>query len=484
MRFDSFQFAVFFPIVVALFWSIPQRLRWVLLLVSSYYFYMCWRPPYAILLVVITAIDFCVGRALGRVNGAAARRAILAVSILANLSILFVFKYYPFVANTLNGWQQSTLFPNLAIVLPIGLSFHTFQSMGYMFDVYRRKTEPERHWGTFATYIVFFPQLVAGPIERAGEMLPQLHHYKNFEYKRATNGLKLMAWGLFKKVVVADRLATLVDPVYGNTDAYSAPMLVLATVAFGYQIYCDFSGYTDIAIGSAEVMGIRLRPNFRAPYHATSVQEFWTRWHMSLSTWFRDYVYIPLGGNRVSPWRWAVNILIVFALSGIWHGANWTFVLWGLYHGVLMIGERAGRSLVAAVSRRADPEPSRARWRAVRVVATFALVTAGWVLFRAPSVGAAQTIFAKVTTDWESFLTLERVLQELARLKWQPIDMVVTLLAIAVVEMGDTLQSYGSVRGWLSQRPFAVRWGAYYALLLFIMFFGHFSGQPFIYFQF
>jgi len=484
MRFDSFQFAVFFPIVVGLFWCLPQRLRWVLLLVSSYYFYMCWRPPYAILLVVITAIDFFVGRALGRVNGAAARRAILLVSILANLSILFVFKYYPFVANTLNGWQRTTLFPNLAIVLPIGLSFHTFQSMGYMFDVYRRKTEPERHWGTFATFIVFFPQLVAGPIERAGEMLPQLHHYKNFEYKQATNGLKLMAWGLFKKVVVADRLATLVDPVYANPGVFSAPMLVLATVAFGYEIYCDFSGYTDIAIGSAEVMGIQLRPNFRAPYHSASLQEFWTRWHMSLSSWFRDYVYIPLGGSRVSAVRWAFNILVVFALSGIWHGANWTFVLWGLYHGLLMIGERAGQSAVGTVSRATSWRPSARLSRFVRVAATFALVTVGWVLFRAPSMQAAQTIYSKAVTDWESFLTLERVLQELAGLKWQPLDIVVTLLAIGVVEIGDTLQSYGSVRAWLSQRPFVVRWAGYYALLLCIMFFGHFSGHPFIYFQF
>ena len=264
--------------------------------------------------------------------------------------------------------------------------------MGYMFDVYRRKTEPERHWGTFATFIVFFPQLVAGPIERAGEMLPQLHHYKNFEYKRATSGLKLMAWGLFKKVVVADRLATLVDPVYANPGVVSAPMLVLATLAFGYQIYCDFSGYTDIAIGSAEVMGITLRPNFRAPYHAASLHEFWTRWHMSLSTWFRDYVYIPLGGNRVSAARWAFNILVVFALSGIWHGANWTFVLWGLYHGLLVIGERTGRSLLGTVSGPRNWRPRPGLSRSVRVAATFALVTVGWVLFRAPSLQAARTI--------------------------------------------------------------------------------------------
>jgi alginate O-acetyltransferase complex protein AlgI len=484
MRFDSFQFAIFFPIVVALFWCTPQRLRWVLLLVSSYYFYMCWRPPYAILLVVITAIDFVVGLALARATRSGVRRAILLISLAANLGILFVFKYYAFVANTLSGWQQIDLFPNLAIVLPIGLSFHTFQSMGYAFDVYRRKVEPERHWGTFATFIVFFPQLVAGPIERAGELLPQLHRFKNFDYDRVTNGLKLMAWGLFKKVVVADRLATLVDPAYANPGVIAAPTLVLATVAFGYQIYCDFSGYTDIAIGSAEVLGIRLRPNFRAPYHSRSLQEFWTRWHMSLSTWFRDYVYIPLGGNRVSPARWALNILIVFVLSGVWHGANWTFLVWGIYHGVLMIAGRFTQSLWSTASRVVRIRPSPNWSRTFDVARTFFLVTVGWVLFRASSIHAAGTIFYRVFADWESFLTPERVLRELAGFKWQPLDISVTLLAILVVELGDTFQSYVSVREWLSRRPLVVRWAAYYSLLLFIQLFGHFNGPPFIYFQF
>jgi alginate O-acetyltransferase complex protein AlgI len=483
MLFDSFQFALFFPIVVCLFWCTPQRLRWVLLLVASYYFYMCWRPPYAILLVVITALDFCVGRALGVVTGAGKRRAILLISVAANLSILFVFKYYPFVANTLNSWQRFNVFPELAIVLPIGLSSHTFQSMGYMFDVYRRKLEPEQDWGTFALFIVFFPQLVAGPIERGGELLPQLRHFRNFNYDRVTNGLKLMAWGLFKKVVVADRLGTLVDPAYANPDVVTGPTLLLATLAFGYQIYCDFSGYTDMALGAAEVLGIRLRPNFRAPYHSASLQEFWTRWHMSLSTWFRDYVYIPLGGNRVSGGRWALNILVVFVLSGVWHGANWTFLVWGLYHGIVLIGERAAGHLSTAASSSAVPASGR-RTKLFRIVRTFCLVTAGWVLFRASSLHVAGSIFYKIGADWESFLTPERLLAELSRFKWQRIDIVVTLLAILVVELGDTVQSRISVRDWLSRRPLAVRWVGYYSLLLFILIFGHFNGAPFIYFQF
>jgi alginate O-acetyltransferase complex protein AlgI len=236
MRFDSFQFAVFFPIVVTIFWCTPNRWRWLVLLISSYYFYMCWRAPYAILLVLITAIDFIVGISLARTSRPKARRAILLASLASNLGILFVFKYYLFVAHTLEGTAGSRLFPELGLVLPIGLSFHTFQSMGYAIDVYHRKAEPETHWGRFATFIVFFPQLVAGPIERANEMLPQLRVFKNFDYHRVTNGLKLMAWGLFKKVVIADRLARIVDPVYASPHLYSGMTLAVATLAFGYQI--------------------------------------------------------------------------------------------------------------------------------------------------------------------------------------------------------------------------------------------------------
>ncbi|HEX4073217.1 MAG TPA: MBOAT family O-acyltransferase, partial [Planctomycetaceae bacterium] len=253
-------------------------------------------------------------------------------------------------------------------------------------------------------------------------------------------------------------------------------------LAFGYQIYCDFSGYTDMALGAAEVLGIRLRPNFRAPYHSASLQEFWTRWHMSLSTWFRDYVYIPLGGNRVSGGRWALNILVVFVLSGVWHGANWTFLIWGLYHGIVLIGERAAGHLSSAVSRSAVTASGRTKL--FRIVRTFCLVTAGWVLFRASSLHVAGSIFYKIGADWGSFLTPERLLAELSRFKWKPIEIAVTLLAILMVELGDTFQSRVSVRDWLSRRPLAVRWAGYYSLLLFILFFGHFNGAPFIYFQF
>jgi alginate O-acetyltransferase complex protein AlgI len=486
VRFDSFQYAIFFPIVVGLFWCIPTRLRWLLLLVSSYYFYMCWKPPYALVLVVITAIDFCVGLALARATNPRARRAILIASLASNLGILFVFKYYPFVTRTLNEWTNSDLLPELALVLPIGLSFHTFQSMGYAFDVYRRKAEPERHWGRFATFIVFFPQLVAGPIERANELLPQLRSFPPFDYRRVTNGLKLMAWGLFKKVVIADRLARLVDSVYSGPEHhyFSAPMLALATVAFGYQIYCDFSGYSDIAIGSAEVLGVRLVKNFRAPYHAQSLSEFWTRWHISLSQWFRDYVYIPLGGNRVSAGRWAFNILVVFSLSGLWHGANWTFIVWGLYHGICVIAARFGRRFWSAaytltgISRR--PRISST----FNVAFTFVVVTVGWVFFRATNLHSATEILSRIVLDSPSFLVPERLGTELAFIKWRTWDTVIIVLAMLTLEIGDTLQSRFSVRDWLAGRSLVLRWSAYYALILVLLTCGNFEGPPFIYFQF
>jgi D-alanyl-lipoteichoic acid acyltransferase DltB (MBOAT superfamily) len=484
MLFDSLQFAAFFPIVCGLFWTLPQRFRWLLLLVSSYYFYMCWRPEYALVLVLITAIDFCVGIALARAKEPKARKVILLTSLAANLGILFFFKYYDFAARSLNSLTATVVVPELAMVLPIGLSFHTFQSMGYTVDVYRRKVEPERDWGTFATFIVFFPQLVAGPIERADDLLPQLRHYENFDYSRVTSGLKLMAWGLFKKMVIADRLARLVDPVYASPESQSGLMLALATVGFGYQIYCDFSGYSDIAIGTAEVLGVRLMMNFRAPYHSRSIREFWTRWHISLSTWFRDYVYIPLGGNRVSAGRWAFNILIVFFLSGIWHGANWTFFVWGLYHAALIIAGRVVQGFTHVLHGFGRREQRRHLPAVVGIVWTFLLVMAGWVFFRAPSIHVAMTIFQRMAADWQSFLIPARLVGHLSLIGWQNWDTIVICLALLALEIGDTVALRFSIRKWLAEQSTVVRWAAYYMLVLALIVGGQFNGPPFIYFQF
>jgi alginate O-acetyltransferase complex protein AlgI len=485
MLFDSFQFAVFFPVVCALFFALPHRFRWLLLLVSSYYFYMSWRPVYALLLALITAIDFSVGISLARATRPTSRRAILLASLGANLGILFFFKYYDFAAGSLNSLTATAVLPQMGLVLPIGLSFHTFQSMGYTVDVYRRKVEPERDWRTFANFIIFFPQLVAGPIERAADLMPQLRRFHDLDYERVTNGLKLMAWGLFKKVVVADRLAQIVNPMYAEPGSRCGPLLLLSSVVFGYQIYCDFSGYSDIAIGAAEVLDVSLTTNFRAPYHARSLRDFWARWHISLSTWFRDYVYIPLGGSRVSSARWAFNILVVFVLSGMWHGANWTFLLWGLHHGILLIASRFTEGLRGAGYRRVGLDRAPRLLGTLETATTFWAVMIGWIFFRAPSLEVAGTIFNRIVTNWQPYLMPEYVMNEfLLNERNAFANALIALAGVILVEIGDSANLRFSVRDWLSVRPAVVRWSAYYAFIVIILLCGKFEGAPFIYFQF
>jgi alginate O-acetyltransferase complex protein AlgI len=485
MLFDSFQFAVFFPVVCGLFFVLPHRFRWLLLLVASYYFYMSWRPVYALLLVLITAIDFSVGILLARAARPTSRRAILLASLGANLGILFFFKYYDFAAGSLNSLTATAVLPELGLVLPIGLSFHTFQSMGYTVDVYRRKVEPERNWRTFANFIIFFPQLVAGPIERASDLMPQLRRFHDLDYERITNGLKLMAWGLFKKVVVADRLAQIVDPMYAEPYSRCGPLLLLSSAVFGYQIYCDFSGYSDMAIGAAEVLGVRLMTNFRAPYHARSLRDFWTRWHISLSTWFRDYVYIPLGGNHVRSLRWAFNILIVFALSGMWHGARWTFLIWGLHHGLLLIVSRFTQGIRAAGYRLVALDRAPRILAALETATTFWAVMIGWVYFRAPSLEVAGTILGRIVTNWQPYLMPEYVVNQflLYERSTSP-NALIALAGVIAVEIGDSANLHFPIRQWLSARPPIVRWSAYYVLIITILLCGKFEGAPFIYFQF
>jgi len=488
VRFDSFHFLVFFTVVCAVFWSIPNRIRWLLLLAASYYFYMCWEPPYALLLLASTVIDYSVGRLLGRVTDRKLRRRLIVPSLAANLGFLFYFKYYDFAARTINQCYGSALLSPIPFLLPAGISFYTFQTLSYTLDVYWKEQEPEHHFGRFATFVSFFPHLVAGPIMRAGALIPQLRNFPPFEYQRVTDGLKLAGWGLFKKVVIADRLARLVDPIYANVNGVSGLALLLATIGFGYQIYCDFSGYTDIAIGVSQVLGVNLVENFRAPYHSRSLREFWTRWHISLSTWFRDYVYIPLGGNRVSPLRWSFNILVVFGLSGLWHGANWTYVMWGVYHGILLIAGRfAGRFWNALYELTGLARLTRVA-AAIDIGLTFATVSAGWVIFRSQTLTDAGMILTKIATD--SLVYIDSPLFQIKRSfeicseYLSPVDTVVVLVAIAVLEVGDVVQGRIAFRPWLARRPVTVRWAAYFALVTVVLVWGQFGGPPFIYFQF
>jgi D-alanyl-lipoteichoic acid acyltransferase DltB (MBOAT superfamily) len=484
MLFNSIAFLVFFPLVTAIYFALPYRLRWIPLLVASCYFYMAFIPVYILILFFTIAVDYVAGIAIEGATGRR-RKLFLLASIVANVGVLAFFKYVNFLNANLAAlasflhWNYPI--QSLGIILPIGLSFHTFQSLSYTIEVYRGNYRAERHLGIFALYVMFYPQLVAGPIERPQNVLPQLHGRYDFEYRRVTDGLKLMAWGFFKKVVIADRVAILVNEVYAEPAAHEGLPLILATVLFTYQIYCDFSGYSDIALGSAQVMGIRLMKNFDSPYSSASISEFWRRWHISLSTWFRDYLYIPLGGNRVGKWRWYSNLFITFLVSGLWHGANWTFVAWGALHGTYLVTsiwtEDVRRRLTHAIG--LDRVP--ALHTAVRVLVTFALASFAWIFFRAANVGDAIYVATHLFTGL-SFTT--ESWKGLFDLGLDRVELAIAFLAIAVLEIVQWLQRHGRLAPGLETQPAVVRWAAYYALIVAILVFGAFTEAEFIYFQF
>ncbi len=336
MQFNSFSFIIFFPVVTTVYFLSLHKYRWLILLIASCVFYMAFIPYFIFVLFTTILIDYYAGIKIEETEGTK-RKLYLIFSIISTCLVLIVFKYFNFFGSNINyiaslfHWNYGVSL--LKVILPIGLSFHTFQSLSYVIEVYRKKQKAERHFGIYSLYVMFFPQLVAGPIERPQNLLHQFYEKHKFEYERIVFGLQRMLWGFFKKIVIADNLAIYVNQVYGSPHNFSGSTLLVATFFFSIQIYCDFSGYSEIAIGSAQVMGFKLIENFKNPYFSKSIPEFWSRWHISLSTWFRDYIYIPMGGNRVSTIKWNRNILITFLLSGLWHGANWTFVVWGFLHG-------------------------------------------------------------------------------------------------------------------------------------------------------
>ena len=401
MVFNSFDFVVFFAVVTPLYFLLPHRFRWALLLAASCFFYMFFIPVYIVILGVTVVIDYVAAIAIENTHDPKRKRALLSLSILSLCATLFVFKYFNFFNENavklaeMIGWNYPI--EALAIALPIGLSFHTFQGLSYVIEVYRGKQKAERHFGIYSLYVMYFPQLVAGPIERPQNVLHQFHAPQRFDLGRFGDGMLLVVWGLFKKVVVADSLALYVDTVYNSNTHHSGTTLLVATYFFAFQIYCDFSAYSDMARGLSRVYGVELMKNFETPYFSSSISEFWTRWHISLSTWFRDYVYIPLGGNRVSTGRFIRNIFIVFMLSGFWHGANWTFMIWGALHAAYLVGERFLKAGAARVSL-AERVPT---WllQAVGVALTFNLTVLAWVFFRAADVSTAFSILGRIATE-------------------------------------------------------------------------------------
>lgn len=388
MLFNSLHFLLFLPVVVGLYYALPFRFRWLLIFVASCYFYMAFVPKYILILFLIILIDYFSALTIEKANGKK-RRYWLIISLVSNILLLCFFKYFNFLNDNLQA--VFTLFGmefrpvNLSIILPIGLSFHTFQSMSYTIEVYRGRQKAERHLGYFANYVLFFPQMVAGPIERYDNLGNELKVNHTPRYQNFSDGFKLILFGLFIKMTVADNIAPFVNSIYAEPLKYSSLEVLAGVFLFSFQIYADFFGYSTIAQGCARLLGITIMDNFRTPYLAKSISEFWSRWHISLSTWFRDYLYIPLGGNRVKIPRWSLNILIVFMISGLWHGASWTFVVWGALHGILLLSERYFSLLFKF--------QIKEKWSFLNVflvLKTFVITSFIWIFFRAESFSKAK----------------------------------------------------------------------------------------------
>lgn len=487
MNFNSLEYILFLAVNILLYYVLPPKCRNLLLLASSYYFYMCWNPKYALLMLLSTAITYACGLLVARALWGK-RRLWLALSFIANLGILFFFKYYNFASSLFTrvsgalGLGLSA--PLLDVLLPVGISFYTFQALGYTVDVYRGDVKPEKNFVDYALFVSFFPQLVAGPIERSGNILHQLKEVHHFSIDNLRDGALPVLWGLFKKIVLADNLAVIVNAAYNSPGECTGPRLILATGAFAIQIFCDFSAYSDIARGSAKMLGFDLMENFHCPYLATSIQDFWRRWHISLSSWFKDYLYFPLGGSRCGKARRILNLLIVFAVSGLWHGAALTFVAWGLLNGLYQAVSILLRPLRDRLYKLLHM-PEKAWWlTALRICVTFSLTCLAWVLFRANSLTDAMTVYS----------TVLRWVTNIPQLGLSLGDTGVSLKELCILGVfsvgmlcADRLICENGLFKRLNQ-GIALRYTVYFFLIASILIFGSYGSgydpQDFVYFQF
>jgi alginate O-acetyltransferase complex protein AlgI len=476
MLFNSFSFLIFFIGVTSLYFTLPHKFRWMLLLVASCVFYMFFIPAYLLILLFTICIDYAAGILIEE-SSSNRRKKFLWMSIVANVAVLSVFKYYNFLNDNITALLHLTAvknpIPYLDIILPIGLSFHTFQAMSYTIEVYRGHQKAERNAGIFALYVMFYPQLVAGPIERPQNLLHQFREKHTIEYQRIVDGLKLMVWGLFKKVVIADRLAPLVDLVYSDPGNHYGWSVVIATTLFAFQIYCDFSGYSDMAIGAARVMGFKLMTNFRTPYFATSISKFWKRWHISLSTWFKDYLYIPLGGNKVGKSRWYFNLFITFLISGIWHGANWTFIAWGALHGFYLVFAIVTQHQRKLVNEFLGLHKFKSGFNALQSFIVFVLVAFAWIFFRAASINDAFMLIKNMTLSDPSELKI-----------FATYEFITAIFLTAILLFAEKLLGNHSLTDVINKQTKALRWSLYVLVCFMILNFGVFGGSNFIYFQF
>ena len=474
MLFNSLSYAIFLPLVFIIYWLLPNKYRWVLLLIASYYFYMSWNAKYVFLIFITTFTSYLC--AILTEKNREHKKLILTITLLVCLGILFVFKYFNFFFESINYLLGNKLHSiSLNLLLPVGISFYTFQTLSYCIDVYRGNIKAEKHFGYYATFVSFFPQLVAGPIERPDNLLPQLRKEKEFDYNKAVYGLKLMTVGFFKKIVVADNLAYYVDMVYNDLSYYQGFALVLAAFFFTIQIYCDFSGYSDIAKGSAKLLNIDLMDNFKTPYFSTTIKEFWSRWHISLSSWFKDYVYIPLGGNRCSKLRHYFNLLATFLVSGLWHGANITFVIWGGIHGLLQILEDIFHI-------KKNTKTYSFSWF-IRVILVFMLMSITWVFFRASNLHDALYIFRHM---YDGITNLRSYIVSGLYSFGVKAPYLLTMLAIYLIPLFiiDYINVKHDALTILNNKPMAIRYLAYFVMLLMILLLHYVGEVNFIYFQF
>lgn len=509
MTFTTLTFTLFLALVFALYWTIKARTAQnVLLLVASYIFYAAWDYRFCAILLMSSLLDYFVGLRMGRTEGRKARRALLGISLAWNLGALCFFKYFNFFMENFRlaaesvGWRVSL--PALRIILPVGISFYTFKSLSYTIDVYRRQIRPTTRALEYLAYVSFFPQLLAGPIDRAAHLLPQFLKQRRFDYARAVDGCRQILWGFFKKMALADNLTPIVDRAYNAPQGVSGPQLMLATACFAWQIYCDFSAYSDIAIGTAKLLGFDSMRNFAYPYFAQSMAEFWRRWHISLTSWFRDYVYFSLGGVRGTPLRRSVNVVITFLLSGLWHGASWNFLIWGGLNGLALVPEmfRGGpgkrrkpeigpdKKRMEAGAGKAEGEPKRKKkpdegllpsprqlWQ---MLTTFAIACLIWVFFRAETLRDSLIIYRRMLAD---LLKLSAYRSMPGMLYASPIGPRVGLflLAFIAVEWAQRRREHPLA---FALRPQALRWAIYTALILITLRYGMQASGQFVYFKF
>lgn len=478
MLFNSLEFLLFFPITVILYFLLPHKFRRYFLLFASVFFYMSFIPKYILILGFTTVVDYTAARLISKFSDRKAlKKTVFIIGVLLNVGLLITFKYLGLLGDTINFFghmvsMKTVVLPEL--ILPIGISFHTFQSMGYLIDVYKGSVPAERNFFDFALFLMFFPQLVAGPIERTANLMGQLKERHTLRAENVSAGGRIMLWGMFKKVVVADSLAIVADRVFNNVGKFSGFGLVIGVLCFTFQIYCDFSGYSDIAIGCAKVMGINLMKNFDAPYFSASVPEFWRRWHISLSTWFKDYVYIPLGGNRVSKPRWVLNQLITFTVSGIWHGASYTYVVWGFLNGIYIVVSRFVKPIKEKTARLLHAENKPIVTKPFSVLVTFTLISFSWIFFRANSFSDAfyiiKNIFSPTAID-------------LGNISAFRIGVCIGAVILLMVVEG-IMSAGGRAVAAFHRAPHALRVVGYGTLVAIILIFGAFGQNQFIYFQF